>query len=144
MASLQRHVVIAFLRSLQGVLSRFFGFFLWRFSALSIRFHGSYNKCTALSWRSHCAEGVLKTRRHIKERRAISVQTPCKPHGRPRGSHNDPCAHPLSSYCVVGNLTARLWRHYGDPTALFKSALVTPSHGVCFEHAQSARRRLAF
>ena len=32
----------------------------WRFSALLRRFHGVHNACTALSWRSHCADGVLK------------------------------------------------------------------------------------
>ena len=32
--------------------------------------------------------------------------------------HIDPCARPRSSYCIVGDLTARLWWPYGDPAAL--------------------------
>ena len=31
-----------------------------------------------------------------------------------------PCARLRSSHCVVGDLTARLWRPYGDPTTLFQ------------------------
>ena len=41
---------------------------------------------------------------------------------------------------VVGDLTALLRRCRGDPTALLSGRR---SHGVCFKHAQSARRRPA-
>ena len=39
--------------------------------------------------------------------------SPCKRHRRPRRLHNDPCARPRSSYCIVGTLL----RGYGDLTA---------------------------
>ena len=47
------------------------------------------------------------------------------------------CARSRSSYCVVGDLTAQLWR----PTATHCALIRTPRHGVCFENAQSLRRR---
>ena len=34
---------------------------LYTLTTLSLRFHGAHNACTALSRRSHCANGVLKT-----------------------------------------------------------------------------------
>ena len=41
--------------------------------------------------------------------------------------HNKPdtctCTRPRNSYCVVGDLTAQLWWHYGDPTELKKNAV---------------------
>ena len=83
----------------------------------SLRFHGTHNACTVLSWRSHCADGVLKTQWHLQERHT-NVQYPCKRHGLPRHLHNDPCARTRSSYCVGGDLTARLWRPTGDPIAV--------------------------
>ena len=49
----------------------------WRFYALSLRFHCAFTALashalrfhrvrTALSWRLHCADGVLKTQWHLK------------------------------------------------------------------------------
>ena len=43
---------------------------------LSLRVHGAHSVCVALSRRCHCADGVLKTQRHLKERHAVSMQTP--------------------------------------------------------------------
>ena len=43
---------------------------------LSLRVHGAHSVCAALSRRCHCADGVLKTQWHLKERHAVSVQTP--------------------------------------------------------------------
>ena len=48
----------------------------WRFSALSRRFHGAHNVCTAHSQRFHCTDSLLKTQCHLKERRTISMQMP--------------------------------------------------------------------
>ena len=63
-------------------------------TVLLLRVCGAHSVCAALSRHCHCADGVLKTQ--------------CKRHGRPRRLHSDPCARPRSSYCVVGDLTARL------------------------------------
>ena len=56
-------------------------------------------------------------------------------HEQPMRLHCDPCVHyvrPRSSCCVVGDLTARLWRPYGDPTVLL------------LEHRVTAERRHLF
>ena len=45
-------------------------------TTLSLRFQSAHNSCTALSRRSHCADGVLETQWHLEERCTISVQTP--------------------------------------------------------------------
>ena len=45
-------------------------------TVLSLRVHGAHSACAALSRRCHCADAVLKTQWHLKERRAVSVQTP--------------------------------------------------------------------
>jgi len=51
-------------------------------------------------------------------------------------------------YSVHAALLQRANGALEDPTALpqraVKHAVETPSHGVCFEHAQSKRRRMAF
>ena len=78
----------------------------------SLCFHGAHNACTALSWRSHCADDVLKT--HLKDCHSMSVQTPWTTTAFDQG----PCARPGSTCCVVGVLTACLWWPYGEPTAL--------------------------
>ena len=52
----------------------------------------------------------------------------CKGHGWPQRLHIDPCVHPLSSYCIVWDLTALLWRPH---CALIRM----PSQSVCFEQA---------
>ena len=82
-----------------------------------LRFHGVHTALTAC-WT--CSD---------IQRNA--VQFPCKRHGWARRLHNDPCAHPQSSYCVVGGLTAQLRWHCALTRTLRDS--------VCFEHAQSAR-----
>lgn len=68
---------------------------------------------------------------HLKERR----KSPYKRHEQPRLLHNNPCAHPLSSYCIVGDPTVWLWWPYSDPHCALIRML---SDGVCFEHAQRA------
>ena len=85
--------------------------------------------CTALTACLRCKD-ISKT----------IVQFPYKCHRGPQCLHNDPCVRVQSSYSVVGDLTARLWRPH---CALFERCGM-PSHGVCFEHAQSSRRRSAF
>ena len=49
----------------------------WRFSALSRRFHCAFTALTVqcVHCAFTCADGVLKTQWHLKERRTISVQT---------------------------------------------------------------------
>ena len=47
----------ALLRSSHGVLSRSYGVLTGDY----MHSHGAHNACTALSRRSHCADGVLKT-----------------------------------------------------------------------------------
>ena len=80
-------------------------------TVLSLRVHGAHSTCAALSRRCHC---VSKN----------AVQSPCKRHGRPRRLHNDPCVRPRSSYCVVGDLTAR---RLCDLTASHLRSIRTPS-----------------
>ena len=53
-------------------------------------------------------------------------------------------ARPRISCCVVGDLTARLWRPNGDPTALLLEHRAIAERRLCFEHTQSAHRRSAF
>ena len=48
---------MAFYRVLTGFLLAI----ICALTTLSLRFHGAHNACTALSRRSHCADGVLKT-----------------------------------------------------------------------------------
>ena len=66
------------------------------------------NTFTALSQRSqcmHCTLAGLKTqcwRRSDIPKNAVQFLSKC--HGRPRGLHNNPCAPPLSSYCVAVQL----------------------------------------
>ena len=80
-------------------------------TVLSLRFHGDHSACAALS----CA--VKRGKEAVTSKNA--VQSPCKCNGRPPCLHNHPkCARPRSSYCVVEDLTAQLWRPYGDPSAL--------------------------
>ena len=43
------------------VLTEFLLAIICALTTLSLRFHGAHNACTALSRRSHCAGGVLKT-----------------------------------------------------------------------------------
>ena len=51
---------------------------------------------------------------------------PCKCQGWAWRLHNNLCVCPWRSYCVVGDLTARLWGPYGDPFGSFRAAL--PQH----------------
>ena len=45
--------------------------------------------------------------------------------------------HARGAHCLVGDLTAPLWR-------LHCALIRTPSHGICFEHAQNVHCRSAF
>ena len=65
-------------------------------------------------------------------RKIYAVTSPCKCHGWPRRLQSDLCTRPRMSYCVVGDLTARLWWPYGNSTALFSERRC---HGICYEHA---------
>ena len=83
--------------------------------ALTVLFHCASTSLTAHVPRFHSVATALRMQWHLQER----LQSPCKRRGRPRRLHNDPCVRPRSSYCVVGDFTARLWWPYGVPSALY-------------------------
>ena len=90
--------------------------------------------CTALSWHSHCADGVLKTQWHSKGRRTNSVQ-----------KQRTAIAFVQQHLYAPAELLLRYRRPYCVTMVTLRRphyALIrTPSDGVCFEHAQSARSR---
>ena len=80
----------------------------------------------------HCAYGVLKMQRHLKERHTISVQTP-----------QMTTVFAQQPLCAPAELLLPCRRPYC--AALVPLSLIrTPSYGVCFEHAQSVRCSSAF
>ena len=102
-------------RSSRGVLSRSYGVH----GGDSLRSHGAFTARPRRSQRMRRAFTALPLRWGRSDISKNAVQSPCKRHGRPRRLHNDPYVRPRSSYCVVGDLTARLWWPYGVPSALY-------------------------
>ena len=64
-------------------------------------------------------------------RKTPAVTSPCKCHGWPRRLHNDLCARPLRFYWLVGDLNARLWRPYSNPTVLFQRGVARCLFWAC-------------
>ena len=106
-------------------------------TTLFLHFNSTHNACTALSRHYHCAEGALKMQRHLKERYTISMQTPQTTTAfarRPLCPSAELLLHCRRLYCTA---MVTLWRSH---CALIR----TLRDSACFEHAQSARCRLAF
>ena len=111
----------------------------WRVLAFSLHSHGASTAFIELPRRSHCV--------------CTSIHGACLHHHNGLFAYivpfilfrlvdalSDLSERPLRTYGVVGELTALLRRPRGDPNALLSGLR---SHGVCFEHVQSARRRPA-
>ena len=101
-------------RSSHGVLSRSNGVH----GGDSLRSNGSFTARPRHSQRMPRTFTALTLCWRPSDISKNAVQSPCKCHGRPRHLHNDPCVRPQSSYCVVWDLTARLWWPYRVPSAL--------------------------
>ena len=125
------------------VPTEFFLAILCALTTPSRHFHGAHNASTVLSRCVHCADGMFKIRRHLKDLRTISVKTP---RTTIEFAHN-PFARPWSSYCVLGDLTAWLWQpHYtlfeccgnAEPWCLFWAcSKYAPSFGVLCDSTAS-------
>ena len=109
-------------------------------TTLSLLIHGAHNAFTALPRRSHCADGVLKMQRHPKERRTISVQTP--------QTTTAFAQRPLCAPAEPAELLLRCRRPYCAAMVTIRrpycGLIRSSNNGVCFEHAQNARRRSKF
>ena len=99
----------------QGVAMAFYRIPYGVLGGDSLRSHAAFTARPRRSQRMRRAFMALPLRWRRSDIWKNAVQSPCKCHGRPRRLHNGPCVRPWSSYCVVGDLTARLWWPYGDP-----------------------------
>ena len=89
-------------------------------------FHGIFTKLEMRNIINHFAQFSTEKGQYQAtnwHRKIPAVTSPCKCHISPRRLHNDLCVCPRRSNCVAGDLTARLWRPYGDPLRSFRAAL---------------------
>ena len=98
----------------------------------------AHNECNALSWRSHCVDGMLKTQRHLKvHHTTIFMQTPWLT-----------TAFAQRPLCVPAEFLLHCRRPYRMAMAtlrrLYCAFIRTLSHGICFEHAQNVRCHSTF